>query len=65
MMENNRGGEDACCSGCGRKGEMWQIFYLKAKAGRGTHRFSGEQPCPPHFQEGPLCRDPLFSNKHN
>lgn len=49
----------------GRKGELWQIFDLKAKAKRGTHRFSGEQPCPPQFQEGPLCPDPLFSNKHN
>jgi len=44
---------------------LWQIFYLKAKAGRGTRRFSREQQCPPHFQEGPLHCDPLFSNKHN
>lgn len=48
-----------------KRGEMWQISYLKAKAGRGSHRFSGEQPSPPQFQEGPLCPDPLFSNKHN
>lgn len=49
----------------GGLGELWQIFYLKAKAGRGTRRFSREQSCPPQFQEGPLCCDPLFSNKHN
>lgn len=65
----NRSGEDGCWGGGEREGcrvgEMWQIFYLKAEAGRGTHRFSGEQPCPPQFQEGPLRCDPLFSNKHN
>lgn len=59
MMKRNRSGENDCV------GEMWQIFHLKAEAGRGTHRFSREQPCPPQFQEGPLCCDPLFSNKHN
>lgn len=36
MMKND-GGEDVCCGGCGnergRKGEMRQIFYLKAGAG--------------------------------
>lgn len=46
-------------------GRLWQIFYLKAKAGRGTRRFSREQSCPPQFQEGPLRCDPLFSIEHN
>lgn len=26
---------------------------------------TGSSRVPPHFQEGPFHRDPLFSNKHN
>lgn len=65
-QEGGGGGEEGWGGG-GREGGrgLWQIFYLKAKAGRGTLRFSREQSCPPQFQEGPLRCDPLFSNEHN
>lgn len=51
-MKRNRGEEEEKGWGergrvGGERGVLWQIFYLKAKTGRGTYKFSREQSCPP------------------